>query len=81
MADFEMELVWGERQKNMTVIFYITEGHAILATVSQSNLLWLDNCVETNDCSGTARFTSCGPQVHLDCPVMAALSYLLYLLS
>ena len=39
MADFEMELAWGERHKHMTIIFNVIDGHAVLATVSQSNLL------------------------------------------
>lgn len=81
MADFEMKLVWGERKKSMTVISNVTDGHAVLATVSQIDLLWLNDCVETADFSGMVRSTSCGPQMHLDSPVMAPLSYLLYMMG
>ena len=62
----------------MIVIFNVTDGHAVLATVSQINLLWLNDCVETADFSGMVRSTDCGPQMHLDTPLMVALSYLLY---
>lgn len=54
----------------MTMIFNVTNDHAVLATVSQSNLLWLNDCAQTADCSGMVRSTSCGSQMHLDSPAM-----------
>ena len=81
MADFEMQLAWGERQKHMTVIFNVTDGDAVLGAVSQSNLLWLNDCAQTADCSGIVCSTSCGSQIHLNSPAMAALSQLLCLMG
>ena len=79
MADFEMELALEERQKYMTIIFNVTDGNAVLGTVSQSNLLWLNDWAQTADCSGMVRSTNCGSHMHLDSPAMAALSQLLCL--
>ena len=65
----------------MTIIFNVTDSHAVLATVSQSNLLWLNDCVQTADRSGMVPSTDCGSQMYLDFPYMAALSHLLYLMG